>query len=590
MDRVFFSESDISAIRERSNILEIVSDYVSLKKSGRNYKGLCPFHSEKTPSFMVNEEKQIFHCFGCGEGGDIFTFLMKIKGLSFPEAVDELAKRYGIRLSEPSVKKKREFAKKELLLELNHIASEYFYTLLHSSKGKDGWNYLIRRGINKDIIEEYRLGYSLDQWDGLVKYLNEKKLPMDLAVEVGLVIPKKKEGWYDTFRNRIIFPIFDIHNRVIGFGGRLIKEGEPKYINSPESIVYHKGETLYGLQVAKRFISEKDFAVIVEGYFDLLTLHQFGIKNSVATLGTALTSQHIRILKRYTDSLYTVFDADEAGLKASLRCLPLFLEEDVTAKIITLPKGDDPDTFLRKGNREGFEKLITNAFPMIDFFFEILEKRFDLRTIEGKVKMAKEAIAMLNKIPDRIKKGLYIKALADKIEIQESILHEIVQSPPKKGNDDLNKMVIKRVFPKSEEMLIQLLIHNPQYIPILSKYAVLDQFQSIALKSIGKDMEKQYLKKGRLELSEILISIDEDMRAILSKLAFEDFQLEKEHAEKLLRDCIRKIMEEKIKKDKIELLKKIKEAEKRGGGRVLEGLLKERQELTLREKALLEIT
>lgn len=589
MDRIFFSESDISAIRERSNILEIVSDYVSLKKTGKYYKGLCPFHSEKTPSFMVNEGKQVFHCFGCGEGGDIFTFLMKIKNLTFPEAVEELAKRYGIKLTEPNMKKKRELVKRELLLELNKIASEYFYTILHSSKGKEGWNYLMKRGINKDIIEEYRLGYSLDQWDGLVKYLSEKKLPMDLAVEVGLVIPKKKEGWYDTFRNRIVFPIFDMHNRVIGFGGRLIKEGEPKYINSPESIIYHKGETLYGLHVARQFISEKDLVVIVEGYFDLLTLHQFNIKNSVATLGTALTSQHIRILKRYTNNLYTIFDADEAGLKAVLRSLPLFLEEDVTAEIITLPKGEDPDTFLRKGSSEDFNKLIIQALPMMDFFFERLEKTFDLRTIEGKVKMAKEAIAMLNKIPDKIKKSLYIKALAEKIEIQESILHEIIQSPPKKGDDVLKRRAIGRGFQKSEEMIIQLLIHHPQYISIVSKYAVLDEFQNVNLKLIGKEIENQYSKKGRLDLSILLISVNEDLRSILSELAFEDLQLEREQTEKLLKDCIRKIMEEKLKKDKIELLKKIKEAEKIGGGRVLEGLLKERQELALREKALVEI-
>lgn len=589
MERIFFSESDISAIRERSNILEVVSDYVSLKKSGKYYKGLCPFHSEKTPSFMVSEGKQIFHCFGCGEGGDVFTFLMKIKNLTFPEAVEELARRYGIRLSEPSPMKKRELAKRELLFELNHTASEYFYNLLHSPKGREGWNYLMRRGIDKEIIEEHRIGYSLDQWDGFVRYLIEKKLSMDLAAEVGLIIPRKKEGWYDTFRNRIIFPIFDIHNRVIGFGGRLIKEGEPKYINSPESIIYHKGETLYGLQVAKRFISEKDFVIIVEGYIDLLTLHQFNIKNSVATLGTALTSQHIKILKRYTNNIYTVFDADEAGLKASLRSLPLFLEEDVTAKIITLPKGEDPDTFLRKSGYEEFQKLITQAIPMADFFLERLERTYDLRTIEGKVKMAKEAIQMLNKIPDRIKRSLYIKALAEKIEIQESILHEIIQSPPQKGNDEFRKKAIKRGFPKSEEMLIQLLVHHPQYITIVSKYKVLDHFQNLSLKSIGKEMENKYLREGRLNLSEVLISLNGDLKGILSELAFEDFELEKEQAEKLLKDCIRKVLEERLKKDKMELLKKIKEAERIGGGKILEGLLKERQELALREKALVEI-
>ncbi|MGZ3515437.1 MAG: DNA primase, partial [Thermodesulfobacteriota bacterium] len=232
------SEEKVSEIRDRSSILEVVSDYVTLKKTGRNHRGLCPFHSEKTPSFMVNEEKQIFHCFGCGEGGDVFTFLMKAGHFSFPQAVEELAKRYGVKLParELSASQKKEMAKREILFEINRIASEYFRDVLtRRREGEEGRRYLSQRGISQEVVAEHGLGYSTDRWDGLVEHLREKKASLDLARELGLIFPKKREGWYDAFRNRVLFPIFDLHQRIVGYGGRMIKEGEPKYLNSPES-------------------------------------------------------------------------------------------------------------------------------------------------------------------------------------------------------------------------------------------------------------------------------------------------------------------------------------------------------------------
>ncbi|MGB9630286.1 MAG: DNA primase, partial [Thermodesulfobacteriota bacterium] len=265
----FLSEEKVSEIRDRANILEVVSDYVSLKKAGKNYRGLCPFHSEKTPSFMVNEAKQMFHCFGCGEGGDVFTFLMKVGHYSFPQAVEQLAKRYGVSLPsrELTLSQKKEMTKRNLLFQINQIASEYFHRLLiQGREAEEARRYLAQRGIGKEMIEEHRLGYSLDQWDGFVQHLRDKKVSLELAWELGLILPKRREGWYDAFRGRIIFPIFDLHHRVVGFGGRIIKTGEPKYLNSPESAIYHKGETLYGLQVAKGYIHERECVIIVEGY------------------------------------------------------------------------------------------------------------------------------------------------------------------------------------------------------------------------------------------------------------------------------------------------------------------------------------
>jgi DNA primase len=588
----FLSEEKVSEIRDRSSIQEVVSDYVTLKKTGKNYKGLCPFHSEKTPSFMVNEEKQIFHCFGCGEGGDVFTFLMKVGQFSFPQAVEELAKRYGVQLPsrELSATQNKEMAKREALFHINQIASEYFHDLLTKRReGEEGRKYLSQRGISQEVIVEHRLGTSTDRWDGLVQYLQEKKVSLELAWELGLIFPKKREGWYDAFRGRILFPIFDLHQRIVGFGGRVIREGQPKYLNSPESSIYHKGEVLYGLQVAKRYATEKDCVIIVEGYFDLLTLHQYGLKHSVATLGTALTPQHIRTLKRYTKNLITLFDADPAGIQATLRSLPLFLEEEVAGKTIVLPKGEDPDGFLRKGNLEDFGKRAEGAVPLIDFFFERLMKTTDVKSIDGKVSVAKEGVALLGKIPDKIRRDFYTKALAERLDVKESFLYEMLRFSPKepsKVGEDFRKSSMERSFPKSEEIVVRLMVHHPEVIPTISKEGVVKEFESPILQKIAEALEDLYQRKGRLDLPEALANFEEDLKGRLCEFAFQESGLEGGDQGKILQDCIQKIREKRLKKEKGELLKRIKEAEKQQEEKRLVPLLKERQELAKRERGL----
>jgi DNA primase len=595
----FLSEEKVSEIRDRSSILEVVSDYVTLKKAGKNHRGLCPFHSEKTPSFMVNEEKQIFHCFGCGEGGDVFTFLMKVGHFSFPQAVEELAKRYGVKLPsrELSTTQKKEMAKREALFQINQIASEYFHDLLTKRReGEEGRRYLSQRGISQEVIAEHRLGYSTDRWDGLVRYLQEKKVSLEMAWELGLIFPKKKvgdstlrEGWYDAFRGRILFPIFDLHQRIVGFGGRVIREGQPKYLNSPESSIYHKGEILYGLHVAKRYAAEKDCVMIVEGYFDLLTLHQYGLKHSVATLGTALTTQHIRTLKRYTKNLITLFDADQAGIQATLRSLPLFLEEEVVGKTIALPRGEDPDGFLRKGNLEDFGKRVEQALPLIDFFFERLMKTTDLKSVDGKVKVAKEGVALLAKIPDKIRRDFYVKALAERLDIQESFLYEMLRSSPKepsKAGEDLRKSSMDKTFPKSEEMVVRLMVQHPEFILTLSKEEIFKEFENPILQKMAEALEDLYQRKGRLDLPEALANFEEDLKGRLCEFAFQESGLEGGDREKILQDCIQKIREKRLKKEKGELLKKIKEAEKQPEGKRLVPLLKEHQELAKKGRGL----
>jgi len=590
LTNAFFSEEKVSEIRDRASLVEVVSDYVSLKKAGKNFKGLCPFHSEKTPSFMVNEEKQIFHCFGCGEGGDVFGFLMKVAHLSFPQAIKELAERYGVKLpsKEFSPAQKKELVKREALFQINQIASEYFHNLLTMRReGEEARRYLSQRGIREEIVKEHRLGYALDRWDGLLQHLREKKVSLELAWELGLIFPKKREGWYDAFRGRIIFPIFDLHQRVVGFGGRVIRGGEPKYYNSPESSIYHKGEILYGLHVARRYTPSKDCVIIVEGYFDLLTLHQYGLKHSVATLGTALTTQHIRSLKRYTRNLVTVFDSDPAGVQARLRSLPLFLEEGVSGKTMLLPKGEDPDSFLRKGKADELERGIAEAIPLMDFFFDHLMKTYDVKSIDGKVRIAEEGMVLIRKIPDGIRKDFYLRTLAERLDLKESLLHEMVRPTSRRSSrveEDLKKPSAEKDLPKSEEMLVRLMIHHPESIRLLAREEILQEFESPTLRKMAEHLLNLYQKKGRLDISEAVGSVEEGLQGKLREFSLQESRLEGSDREKVMRDCIQKIRKKRLKKDESDLLKKIKEAEKQKGEKGLEALLLQRQELARRER------
>ena len=443
--------------------------------------------------------------------------------------------------------------------------------------------------MSKEFLETYRLGYAPDRWDGLVQHLQERKLPLDMAREVGLLFPKKREGWYDVFRGRVMFPIVDIHQRIVGFGGRVIKAGQPKYINSSESIIYHKGEILYGLPVARQSIGEKDSVIIAEGYFDLLTLHQYGFTNSVATLGTAMTSQHIRTLKRYTKNIITLFDGDEAGIHASLRTLPLFLEEEVWPKTVALPKGEDPDGFLRKGNRDELEQKIAEAAPLFDFFLESLRKTHDVKSIDGKVRMAEEALALIRGIPEGIRRNFYVKTLAEKVDIQESMVYDMLQSAPRdrpKGREQARPPAEKMTFPRSEEMVVRLMVQHPQLIPKISEEGIFKEFESAFLRRMAEALDAFYQRKGRLDLGEALGRVEEDLKGGVCAFVFEESGLEAGDLGKVVEDCVQKIREGKLKKEKQELLKRIKEAEKRRGENGLEALLLEWQELVKRESRL----
>ncbi|MFB0506978.1 MAG: DNA primase [Thermodesulfobacteriota bacterium] len=591
----YIPDEVIAEVRSRADIVEVISEYLPLKKAGRNYSALCPFHPEKTPSFMVSSTKQVFHCFGCGIGGDIFGFVMKSENLSFPQVVKVLAKKFGVPIPQrrvpPSVK--REIDRKEQLLKVNQLAMGYYRDLLFGRNGTKAREYLRKRGIGKAVIEEHRLGYALHSWDGLVNHLHGKKVPLNLAQELGLVIPKKTGGWYDHFRGRIIFPIFDLTGNVLGFGGRTLDENSPKYLNSPESALYHKGQSLYGLHVAKGFIREKGLALIVEGYLDLLTLHQFGYKHSVATLGTAMTESHIRLLRRFSSHFITIFDSDESGVAATIRALPLFLEEEISCTVVRLPGKHDPDSFLQGGHRDEFQEMLLQAIPIFDFFIDEVLSGSDLASADGKARAINEIFPMLERIRNPIVRESYVKKLGERLVLKEEVILDAIRTLPQRRErkrEELKQAIHRKMYPKTEETILEIMLRFNHLIPEIAEDGVLEDFENQQLKMVAKTLKEIYFEKGAVAIPDILADVEDDeLRNRISKWAFLDGTFEGASLDKTLRDCFRKVKMDKLRRDEEALLSRIKEVEKEDRQDLLGELLAKRQHLLTRERNLMEM-
>lgn len=422
------SESKINEIRERTDIVELISQYVSLKHSGANHTGLCPFHSEKTPSFSVNSARQFFHCFGCGVGGDVFSFLMKTEGLVFPDAVRLLAERAGVELEEhiPTPEEEQRERQRERLYRVNEVAAAYFHRLLMElPAGEPARQYMKVRGYGRKASGEYQIGYALDSWDGLKIHLEEQGLAAEDARTLGLLRPGKQDrGDYDLFRGRLIFPVYDLSGRIVAFAGRVLDDSKPKYINSPESPVYHKGRILFGLYQARQAMRQCGEVLLVEGYFDQLALYRAGFPQVVATCGTALTPDHAQLLKRYVQKVVLLFDQDAAGKKATFKAMTVLQEEGIPAAVIELPKGEDPDSFLQKGGADAFRARLEKARSAMDFFMEdVLAEAGN--GIEQKVRAAEQIVEQISKLSSELEQDLYLKELAQRSGIDLEQLKQV---------------------------------------------------------------------------------------------------------------------------------------------------------------------
>jgi DNA primase len=523
-----FSSDLLEEIRNRCDVVDIISEYVHLKPAGKGFKGLCPFHEEKTPSFMVSPEKQLFHCFGCGEGGNVFNFLMKYEKLSFFEAVKMLAQKSGVPLPVDEEKENILHKKKERLYKLNNLVANYYREcLFRTNQGKKVINYFKKRGINDTSVEKYKLGYAPSGWDALSNFLKKKGYSYEELIKAGLIKKSKIEGKYiDYFRDRIIFPIFNLSGRVIGFGGRVLDDSLPKYINSPETLVYNKGSNLYSLNFAKEDIRKKNYIIIVEGYTDVLITQQYGFNNIAASLGTALTAKQIDLIKRFTNAVLIAYDADSAGNMATLRSLDLLVKAGLEIKVIDLPQGYDPADFLIKKGSETFQNLINRSLSLIDYKLKLLYSKYSIKIIEGKVKVVKEILPTLNVIGSEVELRAQIKKISEELKLsEEAILIELKRY--KRGSRDSSHNFIKLNSEsgniKAEKILIGCMLENEEIVRDIFTKLKVEDFTVLLHRQIVTAIEKNLKYDKIVDSQKVIDYLNDDKAAkLISNILMEE--------------------------------------------------------------------
>jgi DNA primase len=596
---IFIPEDKILEIKNAADIVELVSEVVHLKKAGKNFVGLCPFHAEKTPSFTVSPEKQIFYCFGCGAGGNIFSFLMKTDGLAFPEAARSLARRYGIDIPNRSLtpEQKQRMSERESLLEINRQAMDFFaQALRRGASGQAATAYLSKRSLSSDIIDRFNLGYAPKGWDHLLNFFLKKGVPPARIERSGLILAKKDgRGYYDRFRDRIIFPIIDVNQAVIGFGGRVMDDTLPKYLNSPETPVYNKSRSLYGLHLAKDKCRQVQTVYIVEGYLDLLTLHQNGIENAVATLGTALTADHVRMLSRYVSRMILVYDSDEAGIRSALRCIDIFWKEHVDfsrgdvfseekadTHILVLPDGHDPDSYLREKGLEVFEKAASRAPGIISFLIEQSIAMHGLST-EGKIRVVTDLKHPLSAINDNVARSLYIKQLSERIGLEEKLILEKIREDSA-GSEirdiDRKKKYANRMGSRLEQQIIAMMLQFPAILPEIKRSNVIEYIENQQLQFIGQTILEHQISSVD-QISGLLSRIDNpEQQRLISALAMTEESWDESGCLKLIAQFVKQGQKRRDR----QILDQIKAAEKQNDQETLNSLLKEKQKLAVQSQ------
>jgi len=555
--------SQTEEIKSKIDIVDLISEYIQLKQAGANFRALCPFHNEKTPSFMVSREKQIWHCFGCGEGGDAFTFIQKIEGIEFPEALKILADKAGVKLKKINPEM---VSQKTKLFDINRLAAEFFHkVLLSSQEGQLARNYIVQRQLKPEIVEEFKLGYAPDSWDKLLNFLQKKGFRENDIFLSGLVVKNEKGGLYDRFRQRLMFPIFDQHGNVIGFTGRILDETKEnqggKYVNTPQTLIYNKSLVIYGLDKAKNEIKKQDLAVFVEGNMDVIASHQAGIKNVIATSGTALTLEQLKILQRYTNNLALSFDADLAGQAAAERGIDNALSMGLNIKIIQLPEiinGQaikDPDDCIKQGIKF-WQEAIAKAVSIMDFYFAKAFKQYDLNDPLAKKEIAAKLLKQVAKLSDKVEQAHWLNKLAQKLEVPEGILQETLNKFLEKKKDSLPAIKFESVNQKSREVLLSeqllaLLLKYPQNLDYAIDRLEVEMIRDLDLQKIYKELILYYNEKKNfdyIEFEKLLHSLGEKYVNLISTLLL--------LADKDFFD----FSEEKIKQEIINLVKLLKKS------------------------------
>jgi len=498
-------------IKQKLDIVDFIREYIPVKAVGANFQALCPFHGEKTPSFVISPEKQIWHCFGCGKGGDVFTFLMEMEGLGFSEAVRQLAPKAGVTLRNDNPEA---YSKRNRLLDIMALSVKYYHHVLGTKAGEKSLEYLKKRGITQEIIDEWQIGYSPDSWDSLMNFLaarplEGKKYLAPEMLEAGLVI--KKEGaanrFYDRFRDRIMFPVYDVTGNPIAYSARInpavVNDKVGKYINSPQGPIYDKSRVLFGLDKAKNYIKSQDLAIVVEGQMDVIACHQFGFKNAVASSGTALTTEQVTLLKRYTNNIALCFDADAAGQLAADRGIKEAMAQEMNIRVIIIPSGKDPDDALRQ-DPSSFELAVKEAKPMMEYYFNKVTAGLDLQLVDNKKDVAKKMLAMIAKLVNKIEAAHWLKVLSQALETDENALRE---SLPKELSQKVvsapkaPQAAIKSREEQLSELLLAIIIRFPDFIAYVISKTELNWLENEEIRSFYKNLIIYYNKTAALDYS-----------------------------------------------------------------------------------------
>lgn len=552
---MYYPEDLVEEIRQRNDIVDVVSEHVKLKRTGNNHMGLCPFHNEKSPSFSVSGQKQMYHCFGCGVGGNVFTFVMEYENYSFVEALKYLAERVNIALPEQEyseeAKKKKDL--KGQLLEINRQAAKYFFYQLKSERGTIAYEYLTNRKLSDETISKFGLGYSNKYSNDLYQYLKQLGYSDEILKQSGLVSIDETKGAYDKFWNRVMFPIMDVNNRVIGFGGRVMGEGEPKYLNSPETLLFDKSRNLYGLNVART--SRKHNMLICEGYMDVIALHQAGFTNAVASLGTAFTGLQANLLKRYTSEVLLTYDSDGAGTKAALRAIPILKEAGLSTKVINMKPYKDPDEFIKALGADEFQKRIDEAQNSFYFEIEVLERDYDLNDPEQKTKFFNEVAKKLLVFTEEIERNNYIEAMDRKYHVGFDNLRKLVnhygatlvptQTVIKKVQERSNKRVTAEDSMKqASKLLLTWMIEDTRLFQKLNGVISEKDFDGELYQTVARMLFQQYKEQGQVIPAKIINQFEsKEEQSEVASLFSTTFQEEMSmlEKEKALNDLVYRI-------------------------------------------------
>lgn len=593
-----YDDQILEQVRAANDIVDVISEYFPLKRAGRNFKARSPFTDEKTPSFMVSPEKQIFHCFSTGKGGDVFGFLMQYENLSFPEALRKLAERAHIQLPEKQAGARRDRPETEKIYDIYRYAAEYYAGILkHPEQGKAARKYLGERGFDQAIVDEFQLGWAPDAWQGLYEFLSKKGIPEDLLVKSRLVNKSDKGRVYDVFRGRLMFPIFNLQGKVVAFGGRILGQGEgPKYLNSPENPIFVKRRELFGLHSAKKFLKgDLPRILVVEGYFDYLRLHQKGFQYSVATLGTALTEEHVSVLKRFVQDVIVIYDGDKAGESASLRGLEVFIEGGLNVKLIQMPEGSDPDDFLAVQGPEAFQKLLDGALDFFDYKLRILTKRYNRNDSAGLVKISQEALDTLHKIKNPVLLDRYLRQLAQTLGVDENSLRTEMQRKAQAPGADRGRPagdrasavgaalgVRNKTRQSAEALLWGLAFDDPAFRDLLFREIEEDDLREKESLRLFRYLKEKRDQPEYWSLTRLMPHLqDESFKEALTGVTL--FEWGADEKPKAFRDSIAAIKRQRREQRLIELRREISDAERQGQREALVVLTQEYQTL-LREK------